>query len=252
MKIPLVAGNWKMNKLPSEAKEFAEALVEALLEAVKPEVLICPPFTDLPAVAEVLKNSNIRLGAQNMHWELKGAFTGEISGESLKELGCQYVILGHSERRQYFAETDAIINKKIHTAIQIGLKPIFCIGETLAEREDNQTLNVIKRQLDAGLNNINNINNLVIAYEPVWAIGTGKTATPEQAAEVHRYIRNNIAQKWGKDTADAIRIIYGGSVTPENIEILMAQSDIDGVLVGGASLKLESFLRIINFQSAGI
>ncbi|MEO0091401.1 MAG: triose-phosphate isomerase [candidate division WOR-3 bacterium] len=248
MRIPLIAGNWKMNKSPNEAQEFAQALVEALLEEPKAEVLICPPFTALPVVADVIKNSNIRLGAQNMHWETKGAFTGEISGEFLKELGCQYVILGHSERRQYFAETDMIINKKIHTALQIGLKPILCIGETLAQRENNQTLSIIKSQLDTGLDNINDISNIVIAYEPVWAIGTGKTATPTQAEEVHNYIRNNIAQKWGNHIADKIRIIYGGSVIPENIDTLMAQPDIDGVLVGGASLKLESFLRIINFQ----
>ncbi|MCX7785573.1 MAG: triose-phosphate isomerase [candidate division WOR-3 bacterium] len=252
MRIPLIAGNWKMNKSPQEAKEFAQALVEALLEEIQSEVLICPPFTALSVVAEVIKNSNIRLGAQNMHWEIKGAFTGEISGEFLKELGCQYVILGHSERRQYFAETDEIINKKLHTALQIGLKPILCIGETLAERENNQTLSVVKRQLETGLKTLDNINNVVIAYEPVWAIGTGKTATPDQAEEIHSYIRENIAKKWSKDSADKIRILYGGSVTPENIDILMTQPDIDGVLVGGASLRLESFIRIIKFRPLNV
>jgi len=249
MRIPLIAGNWKMNKKPSEAKEFAEQLKEALGIKVNVEILICPPFTALSQVAWMLRDSNIKLGGQNMHWETKGAFTGEISGEFLVECGCQYVILGHSERRQYFGETDEVVNKKIVTALSLNLNPIFCIGESLAEREANQTFVVIKKQLDGGLINITNISNIVIAYEPVWAIGTGKTATPEQANEVHAFIRETITQKFGKDSANDLRILYGGSVTPENIDSLMLQDGIDGVLVGGASLKLESFLRIINFHT---
>ena len=248
MRIPLIAGNWKMNKKPSEAKEFAEQLKEALGIKVNVEILICPPFTALSQVAWMLRDSNIKLVGQNMHWETKGAFTGEISGEFLVECGCQYVILGHSERRQYFGETDEVVNKKIVTALSLNLNPIFCIGESLAEREANQTFDVIKKQLDGGLINITNISNIVIAYEPVWAIGTGKTATPEQAKEVHAFIRETITQKFGKDSANDLRILYGGSVTPENIDSLMLQDGIDGVLVGGASLKLESFLRIINYR----
>jgi len=260
MRIPLIAGNWKMNKKSGESKEFALQLKQSLdasrlgskpNEGTHPyrvEVLICPPFTALSDVAHVIKGSQIKLGAQNMHWETKGAFTGEISGEFLLDIGCQYVILGHSERRQYFGEADEIVNKKIQTALKLGLNPVFCIGETLAERESNQTFNVIKRQLDGGLSNILTIENIVIAYEPVWAIGTGKTATPEQAKEVHTYIRENIVQKYDKDTANDLRILYGGSVTPENVDSLMAQDNIDGALVGGASLKSESFLRLVNFQ----
>jgi triosephosphate isomerase len=249
MRIPLIAGNWKMNKTPTQAREFAEQLKKSSLSRLPSdvEILICPPFTALSEVAQTIKGSIIKLGAQNMHWETKGAYTGEISGEFLLDLGCQYVILGHSERRRYFSESDEVINKKIVTALKIGLKPILCVGEQLSERESNQTFQVIKRQLDSGLSNINNIENIVIAYEPVWAIGTGKTATPEQAKEVHFYIRENIAQKYGKDVASNLRILYGGSVTPENIDILMTQDGIDGALVGGASLKIDSFLRLINF-----
>jgi triosephosphate isomerase len=248
MRIPLIAGNWKMNKTPTQAREFAEQLKSATLPP-DVEVLICPPFTALTDVARVIKGSKIQLGAQNMHWETKGAFTGEVSGEFLIDLGCQYVILGHSERRQYFAETDEIINKKLLAALKLGLKPVLCVGEQLAERESNQTFNVIKKQLDNGLVNIATVENVVIAYEPVWAIGTGKIATPEQAKEVHSYIRQNIAQKYGNEEASRLRILYGGSVMPENIDILMAQDEIDGALVGGASLKLESFLRLVNFQT---
>ena len=247
MRIPLIAGNWKMNKTPSQAQEFAQQLKKSNLPS-NVEVLVCPPFTAMSEVAQTIKDSAIKLGAQNMHWEIKGAYTGEISGEFLIDLGCQYVILGHSERRRYFSESDEVINKKIVTALKIGLKPILCVGEQLSERESNQTFQVIKRQLDNGLFGVSNIDNIVIAYEPVWAIGTGKTATPEQAKEVHFYIRENITQKYGKDVASNLRILYGGSVTPENIDILMTQDGIDGALVGGASLKLESFLRLVNYQ----
>ncbi len=249
MRIPLIAGNWKMNKKPSEAKEFATLLKHSLRAKSNTDILICPPFTALCDVAQIIKGSKIKLGAQNMHWETQGAFTGEISCEFLLDLGCEYVILGHSERRQYFGETNSIVNKKLITALKLGIKPIFCIGEQLAEREANQTFSIIKKQLDEGLVDIPNIENIVIAYEPIWAIGTGKTATPEQAQEVHAYIRENITQKYSQKSANNLRILYGGSVTPENIDCLMAQDGIDGALVGGASLKLESFLRIINFQT---
>ncbi len=248
MRKPLIAGNWKMNKLPSEAIVFAEQLKNSKFSS-NVEVLICPPYTALSEVTKVLKGSNIQVGAQNMHWETKGAFTGEISGEFLLDLGCQYVILGHSERRQLFAESDEIVNKKMLSALKLGLKPILCVGELLAERESNQTFNVIKRQIDGGLVNIASLDKVVIAYEPVWAIGTGKTATPEQADEVHAYIRQSISDKYIKDTASQLRILYGGSVTPENVDNLMAKENIDGALVGGASLKLDAFLRLINFQS---
>jgi triosephosphate isomerase len=248
MRTPLIAGNWKMNKKPSEAKEFALQLKQSLDAKANVEVLICPPFTALTEVAQIIKGSEIKLGAQNMHWETKGAYTGEISGEFLLDLGCQYVILGHSERRQLFSETDEIINKKLITALKLGLRPVFCIGEQLSERESNQTFDIIKKQLNNGLKNVTKIENIVIAYEPIWAIGTGRTATPEQAKEVHSYIRENIAQKFGQESINNLRIVYGGSVTPENIDSLMAQEGIDGVLVGGASLKLESILRIIDFK----
>jgi triosephosphate isomerase len=248
MRKTLIAGNWKMNKTPSEAKVFAEQLKNSKFSS-DVEVLICPPYTALNEACKVLKGSDIQVGAQNMHWETKGAFTGEISGEFLLDLGCQYVILGHSERRQLFAETDEIVNKKMLSALRLGLKPILCVGELLAERESNQTFNVIKRQIDGGLANIASLDKVVIAYEPVWAIGTGKTATPEQADAVHAYIRENILNEYGSESASQLRILYGGSVTPENVDNLMAKENIDGALVGGASLKLDAFLRLINFQS---
>lgn len=237
-----------MNKTPSESKVFAEQLKNSKFSS-DVEILVCPPYTALSEVTKVLRGSNIQVGAQNMHWETKGAFTGEISGEFLLDLGCQYVILGHSERRQFFAETDEIVNKKMLSALKLGLKPILCVGEFLAEREASQTFNVIKRQISGGLVNITSLDKVVIAYEPVWAIGTGKTATPEQADEVHAYIRENILNKYGSESASQLRILYGGSVTPENVDNLMAKENIDGALVGGASLKLDAFLRLINFQA---
>ncbi len=246
MRKPLIAGNWKMNKTPSEAKTFAEQLKSSQMSQ-NVEVLVCPPFTALCKVIKVLKGTNIKVGAQNMHWETKGAYTGEISAEFLLDAGCQYVILGHSERRQYFGETDETVNKKMLTALKVGLKPIMCVGEHLSEREAGKTFEVIKRQIEGGLANITSLENVVIAYEPVWAIGTGKTATPEQADEVHAFVRENISKKYGNETANQIRILYGGSVTPENVDNLMAKPNIDGALVGGASLKLDAFLRLINF-----
>lgn len=248
MRIPLIAGNWKMNKTPSEAKVFAQELVNSLTDNLNVEVLICPPFTALSLVAEVIKDSSIKLGAQNIHWETKGAYTGEISGEFLKDVGCEYVIVGHSERRQYFSETDEIVNKKLQSALKADLKPIICIGELLREREANLTFDIIKKQLTHGFDNVSDLDDIVIAYEPVWAIGTGKTATPEQAEAVHLYIRNFMSEKYGKSAADNLRILYGGSVTPNNVNILIKQKNIDGALVGGASIKLESFLELVRSE----
>jgi triosephosphate isomerase len=248
MRKPLIAGNWKMNKTSTEAKVFVQELLKVLPIKIDIEILICPPFTALSIVADMVKNTQVKIGAQNMHWETKGAFTGEISSEFLKDIGCEYVILGHSERRQYFGETEELVNKKFQAALAMNLKPIICIGEHLAERETNQTFDIIQRQLQGCFANVSNIENAVVAYEPVWAIGTGKTATPEQAQEVHKYIRNFIDDNYNKDTAHKIRILYGGSVTPDNIAILMKQPDIDGALVGGASLKADSFLKLISVK----
>ncbi len=246
--IPLIVGNWKMNKTPREAKELAKEIKESLWDTEGREVVLCPPFTSLPVVSEIIKGSLLKLGAQNMHYELKGAYTGEISGEFLKEIGCQYVIIGHSERRKYFKEDDEFLNKKLKTALKIGLFPIFCVGEELKEREEKKTFAVIGNQIRKGLEGIEEVDRITIAYEPVWAIGTGKNATPEQASEVHSFIRELIAKLYNQEVAQKIRIIYGGSVTPENIDSLMAKEEIGGVLVGGASLKADSFVRIVKFS----
>lgn len=247
---PFIAGNWKMNKTVGEALELVRGL-KATLQGVKDvEVAVAPPFTALYPVAQELKGSSIFLAGQNLFWEEKGAFTGEVSPVMLKEVGCQYVIIGHSERRQYFGETDETANRRIHAALQFGLKVIFCIGETLQEREGGVTFSIVERQLEKGLTGVDTLKmeGIVIAYEPVWAIGTGRTATPEQAEEVHQFIRNKLEKLYSKSVSDNIRIQYGGSVTPENINGLMAQPDIDGALVGGASLKVESFSRIVRFR----
>ncbi|HOW56691.1 MAG TPA: triose-phosphate isomerase [Smithellaceae bacterium] len=247
----IIAANWKMNKATAEAMEFARGLKKALLQKpVAATIIVAPSFTSLAAVAAELNNSPVRLSAQNMHAVEKGAFTGEISGAMLKDAGCRYCIIGHSERRTLFGEKDSFINAKIAAALSYDLRPIFCIGETLAEREANATFSVISRQLKEGLNNIpaGDMKHIVVAYEPVWAIGTGKTATPEQAQEAHIFIRNLLGEIYGKSIADAVSIIYGGSVTANNIGVLMAQKDINGALVGSASLDLSSFLNIINFK----
>lgn len=242
-----------MNKTPDEARKLATELKLGLADVAAPsgrdfvkdvDIALCPPFTALPIVAEVIRGSNIKLGAQNMHWEIQGAYTGEISGVFLKEIGCEYVIIGHSERRQYFFETDEIVNKKLKTALKLGLKPILCVGETLAEREQGKTFDVIKKQLAGAFQGIKAETEIVIAYEPVWAIGTGKTATPKQAAEVHKFIRDWLARQTQSEKEN-LRILYGGSVTPENIDELMAEPEINGVLVGGASLKSDSFIKIV-------
>ena len=248
MRKHLIAGNWKMYKTPKQAKELAEELKSGLANVKDVDIVICPPFTALPTVAQVVRGSNIGLGAQNMHYETKGAFTGEISPEFLLELGCKYVILGHSERRQYFNETDELINKKLITALKINLYPIFCIGEKLSERESGKTFDIIKNQLALGLMKIREgIDNIIIAYEPIWAIGTGKTATPKQAAEVHGFIRDWLKKDYNQTVAEEKRIVYGGSVKPDNVDELMAEQDIDGALVGGASLEEQSFIRLVKF-----
>jgi triosephosphate isomerase len=214
------------------------------------EVAIAPPFTALYAVHKELEGSSIRLAAQNLFWEEKGAYTGEVSPLMLKEVGCQYVIIGHSERRQFFGETDETVNRRMKAALGQGLKPIFCMGETLAEREEGKTFSVIQRQLEGGLKDLGEkeMKSIVVAYEPVWAIGTGKTATPQQAEEVHRFIRDRLERVYSRQFAEEVRIQYGGSVTPENIKGLMSQGNIDGALVGGASLKSETFSKIVRFK----
>lgn len=246
---PFIAANWKMHKTVSESVYFAKQLSAEFSEVNDRDIIIAPSYTALYPVAEELKESPVHLSAQNMHWDEKGAFTGEVSAGMLVDAGCHYVILGHSERRTLFGEKDSDINKKIKTALKFGLKPIFCIGETLDERSSQKTFEVIERQIRKGLNNIlsDDIRRIVIAYEPIWAIGTGKTATDKQAEETHRYIREMIADLFGENAGADIRIIYGGSVNQENIGGFMNQPNINGALVGGASLDFESFASIIKF-----
>jgi len=246
---PLIAGNWKMYKTISEARAVAQALRISVGTLQDREALICPPFTALAAVADTLLGSSIQWGGQNAHWEKQGAFTGEVAAAMLADLGCHYGIVGHSERRQYFAETDATVNKRMHGLIAAGVTPIVCIGETLQEREAAQTMTVIEKQMSGSLTGLMDPARIVIAYEPVWAIGTGKTATPEQAQEVHAYIRTNYARTYGDTAAQAVRILYGGSVKPDNMNQLMKQPDIDGGLVGGASLDADSFTKIIYYDN---
>jgi triosephosphate isomerase len=247
----LIAGNWKMNNSCAESVELVSQLKDILSARKEIDIAVAPPFTALGAVAAVLKGSPIGLSAQNVFWEESGAFTGEISTAMLKDVGCRYVIIGHSERRQYFSETDETVNKRLKAALKASLIPIVCIGETLAEREAEKTLPVIEQQLKGGLKGLSleEMETVIIAYEPVWAIGTGKTATPDQAQEVHRFIRDIIARIFSKEIADDTRILYGGSVKPDNVDQLMVQLDIDGALVGGASLKADAFARIVNYQS---
>jgi triosephosphate isomerase (TIM) len=249
-RVPVIAGNWKMNKTIEEAISLVRELKSAVSGVRDVEVIVGPPFTALHAVQMELKGSSIRLAAQNLYWEEKGAFTGEVSPLMVREAGCEYVIIGHSERRQLFGETDESVNRRIKAALGQGLKPIFCVGETLKEREEGRTVGVVEGQLEGGLKGIGDkeILTIVVAYEPVWAIGTGKTATPQQAQEVHRFIREKLGSLYLEGIAEEIRIQYGGSVTPENIKGLMDQQDIDGALVGGASLKSETFSRIVRFK----
>lgn len=246
---PIIAGNWKLNTVAADAKALVQDLLARVKDVAATEIVVCPPFTSLAVVAEALQGSRLELGAQNLYWEKSGAFTGEVSAPMLKAVGCTYVIIGHSERRTYFHETDETVNKKIFAALAEGLKPIVCVGETLAEREKGETFNVIKRQITQGLVKLApaQMQTVVLAYEPVWAIGTGKTATTEQAQEVHAFIRGLLTDLFGKTTAEATRIQYGGSVNAGNIAALMGQADIDGALVGGASLKADSFEKIVKF-----
>ncbi len=250
MRKPLIAGNWKMNNTVSESIKLVKLLVEFMDKYEKDrEVLVCAPFTSLYCINEIVKNSKVKLGAQNMHFEEKGAYTGEISPIMLKDIGVEYIIIGHSERRQYFNETDEIVNKKITTALKYNLKPIVCVGETLEQRESGKEKDIIRNQIKNGFKNIkaSDIEGIVIAYEPIWAIGTGKTATADQANEIISYIRKIISELYDGEVADNVRIQYGGSVKPNNASEIMSKSDIDGALVGGASLKIEDFTQIINY-----
>lgn len=248
MRRPIIGGNWKMNRgTPSEAKEMLEALIPLVKDINTVDIVIGAPFTVLSAASEVLKGTNIKLSSQNMHFEDKGAFTGEIAPNFLKAVGCEYVILGHSERRDIFDESDEFINKKLKKALSVGLNPIVAIGEHLEEREAGKTKEIIKNQLNGTFKDLSkeDIIKTVIAYEPIWAIGTGKTATPEQAEEIHAFIRELLTNKYGADIANGVRIQYGGSMNPANAEELLKQANIDGGLVGGASLQADSLSEII-------
>lgn len=245
----IVAGNWKMHNNIAESIALTKAIKQGLSGVENGEIIVAPTFTSLFSVGEAIKGSKLLLAAQNMYYEDKGAFTGEISPSMLKDAGCTYVIIGHSERRKYFHEQDSDVNLKVKKALMIDLKPIMCVGETDEEREKGITQSVVGRQVKEGLSGVEKIDNVVIAYEPVWAIGTGKVATPAQAQEVHSFIRGILRNLYGGSTADDIRILYGGSVTKDNIGDLIAMNDIDGALVGGASLKTDSFLGIIKVIS---
>jgi len=250
MRLPLLAGNWKMNKTVEETRRFTAGFVGLIGKPADREAALIPPFTSLPTMAEALKESGVVYGAQNCASEREGAYTGEISPVMLKELGCKYVIIGHSERRQLFGESNGSCNKKIKLAQQCELTPIYCIGETLEQREAEETFKVLENQIKNGLAGLGErVAGIVLAYEPIWAIGTGKTATPEQAQEAHGFIRNLVAELFGYAVAEDLRILYGGSVKPDNVDSLMAKADVDGALVGGASLTPDSFARIVNFES---
>ena len=250
MRTPMIAGNWKMNTTVSEAIALVKAMKDGLDRIADVEKVLCPPFVSLAAVRELIKGTSVKLGAQNLFYEEKGAYTGEISPPMLAEL-CEYVIIGHSERRQYFNETGDIVNKKIVAALKAGLKPVLCVGERLEENEAGRTEEVVSEQLRSSLAGINNLDGLVIAYEPIWAIGTGRAATGEQANATISLIRRNISELYGEKTAKDVRILYGGSVTADNTTEFMQQPDIDGALVGGASLKASEFLNIVT-QTASI
>lgn len=249
MRKKLIAANWKMYKTPEQAREFFNAFLPLVNGHDRDEICVCPPFVDIPASVDAAKGSNIVIGAQDMHWEKEGAFTGEISCTMLQAVGCTHVIIGHSERRQYFGETDDTVNVKLKAALEARLTPIVCVGEVLEEREAGLTDDVLRRQCTRALSKISGrkAGKLVIAYEPVWAIGTGKTATPQIAEEAHLLIRGEVAKSLGKEVAENIRILYGGSVKPENASALMSEEDIDGALVGGASLDPKSFAAIVKY-----
>jgi len=248
MRTPVIAGNWKMYKTARQAAETVRSLAGLVAGVRGVEVVICPPFTALAAAIEAAKGSSVAIGAQDCHWEKEGAFTGEVAVPMIADLGCSHCLVGHSERRQFFGETDAAVDKKVDAVLAQGLSCIACVGETLAEREAGQTFVVLERQVRSGLTRHLASPRLVIAYEPVWAIGTGKTATPAQAQEAHAFIRGVVAQAANPAAAQAVRILYGGSVKPDNIAALMAQPDVDGGLVGGASLDAASFAKIVGFR----
>ena len=245
----MMAGNWKMYKTPGETHAFFEAFKPRVADASHCDIVICPPFPDLHAAVKEAEGSNIAIGAQNLHWGREGAVTGEVSGHMLQAVGCKYVIIAHSERRQYFGETEADVVRKTQAAIEFGLKPIVCVGERLEERESGRTEEILEVMVDGGIGPLTpeHFAQIAIAYEPVWAIGTGKTATPEIAAAAHRFIRTKIAERFGQAAADAVRILYGGSVKPDNVKRLMTEDEIDGALVGGASLDPNSFAAIVKF-----
>jgi triosephosphate isomerase len=248
MRTPMIAGNWKMFKTARQAAETIQALRPLVADAKDVEVVLCPPFTALAAAVGAAQGSNVGVGAQDCYWEKEGAFTGQVAVPMIADLGCRYVIVGHSERRQFFGETDATVDKKVAAVLAHGLTCIACVGETLAEREAGQTFAVLERQVRDGLRSHLAATNLVIAYEPVWAIGTGKTATPTQAQEAHAFIRKTVRDLAGAEAAGRVRILYGGSVKPDNIAQLMAQPDLDGGLVGGASLDAGSFAKVVRFR----
>jgi triosephosphate isomerase len=249
---PFIAGNWKMFTNAATARDLAAAVAKGVASIPGVRVAVCPPFPYLTLVADVIRGSSVALGAQNCYPEKEGAFTGEVSPAMLVDVGCRWVIIGHSERRHILGESDAFINRKIKAALAAGLGVIFCVGETLQERESNQTERLLETQLNGGLAGFGaaDLGKIVVAYEPVWAIGTGKVATPEQAQEAHAFIRRQIGKTFGEPTAAALTIQYGGSAKPENVELLLSQPDVDGALVGGASLKAEQFLAIINHVPA--
>jgi triosephosphate isomerase len=247
---PVIAGNWKMFKTQSETRVFFQAFAPAVANSKHCDIVVAPPYTAVASAVDAARGSAIHIAAQNLHWENEGAFTGEVSAPMIADAGCNLVIIGHSERRQYFGETDETVNKKIKSALAAGLTPIVCIGETLDERENNQTRDVLQRQCAGGFAELTpeEFSRILVAYEPVWAIGTGRTATPEIAAETHRHIRQLVAAQYSLDEASQVRILYGGSVKPDNIRGLMFEPDIDGALVGGASLDPKSFAAIVNYQ----
>ncbi len=247
---PLVVGNWKMNNTIAESIKLVTALKNLLVDSPHIDVAVAPPFTALYSVSVALSDTNMSLAAQNMYWEEEGAFTGEVSGNFLKDVGCEFVILGHSERRNLFGETDKMVSQKLQAALKADLVPIVCVGENLAQREKGATLEVIEGQMKAAFSDVamHDFERLTVAYEPVWAIGTGKNATPEQAGEVHHFLRNWLMKYYDAPTANRIRLLYGGSVKPENAPALMKETHVDGLLVGGASLDAEAFAKIVKFE----
>jgi triosephosphate isomerase len=249
MRVPVIAGNWKMYKTIAETEQFFRDFLPQAANSAHCEIAIAPPFTAIPKAVELTRGSRVGISGQDIYWEKQGAFTGEVAAAMLAEAGCRYTIIGHSERRQYFGETDETVNKKLQAALAAGLQPIVCIGELLQQREAGQTEAVLRQQVDAGLAGLTSeqLTRIIVAYEPVWAIGTGRTATPDMAEQAHRFIRSLVSSRLGKESAAGLRILYGGSVKPDNIKGLMAQPDIDGALVGGASLDAKGFASIVNF-----